>query len=634
MSLYSVGATSEVVLPVSASRTAWAHASSAFKVSMDFVKRHSAPAILAAKTALNFMNRQLKKPIFIVGFLGLTTLGFVARKVGWKFCCKSVDPAERSTAPITENQTNNFDQAFGEWADFCRAYEEKVESTKKIMRFFIPATLGASLGGVKGAHGIAAGVFSLLYNVLDVPFDYGVRGFSHISTALFPNTLGDLRAKTEKAWENLLRIISEKGLTIADIEKVEEARHVQLSGDYKTKFRNHIKNHPKQKNSAAQEKKVEWIGDPNDEIEALINQINHPEDYEGIDLPRGIMMLGDPGLGKSYAAKYIAQQTGCPFESIKGPDLTSSMWIGSFGRNVSALYEKAAEKARQTGRPAIVFIDEADAILQSRNAGVGGDGYADRSYAKVNQEILDTLFPLMDGTDTVENVITIFASNMSQEYFDKALIERTKRISTIIHMDYPSENTCRAMLVDAIKEHPQEALLLDPQNSGLLDAVAEDVYRSHFSQENLYGLMRDAARTSILNAQKQVRLAFAQELIMHPEHAQQIQARLRQEMHQAQTRAIVTPDVLRQQIDIIRDRRRQGVQFVAQQARHSPATSMPIAIPACLQQVIPPVVRRPRSNSFSVLGHGLAGLENLTVHASRQEAFAALRAGRVAHGNN
>ena len=289
-------------------------------------------------------------------------------------------------------------------------------------------------------------------------------------------------------------------------------------------------------------------------------------------LPRGIMMLEYRGVGKSYAAKYIGQETGCHVEIIAAPEIKSK-WVGEAGHNIKAVYAKAAARAKKSGKPAIVFIDEADAILGERQNGGFEDGNKEEQ-----REILDMLFPLMDGPKAAKNVITIFASNAPQEFFDKALITRTKRITYIINMPLPNRETCLLMLQDAAGKYPQAELLLEDENAGIMNEMADLAFGNGFSPDNLYGLIDKAVNAAITAQQDPIIKAYKDK---------QPDEEMYQALSQAEEQATLDAKVLGEAFQSILDRLRprdqaEGAEEPAQeaQAAATAAQGAPVEMPA------------------------------------------------------
>src|SRR6185437_12768237 len=128
----------------------------------------------------------------------------------------------------------------------------------------------------------------------------------------------------------------------------------------------------------------------------------------GAKIPKGVLLYGQPGTGKTLLARAVAGEAGVPFYSISGSDFVE-MFVGVGASRVRDLFEQAKENA-----PAIVFIDEIDAVGRHRGAGMGG-GHDER------EQTLNQLLVEMDGFDVRGGVILIAATNRP-DVLDPALL--------------------------------------------------------------------------------------------------------------------------------------------------------------------------------------------------------------------
>src|SRR5207248_3357207 len=118
----------------------------------------------------------------------------------------------------------------------------------------------------------------------------------------------------------------------------------------------------------------------------------------GARIPHGVLMIGPPGTGKTMLARSVSGEAGVPFFSISGSEFVE-MFVGVGASRVRDLFEQAKKSA-----PAIVFVDEVDAVGRQRGAGLGGGN--DEREQTLNQILVE-----MDGFDTNSNVIVIAATN-------------------------------------------------------------------------------------------------------------------------------------------------------------------------------------------------------------------------------
>ena len=142
----------------------------------------------------------------------------------------------------------------------------------------------------------------------------------------------------------------------------------------------------------------------------------------GAKIPKGVLLYGQPGTGKTLLARAVAGEAGVPFYSISGSDFVE-MFVGVGASRVRDLFEQAKENA-----PAIVFIDEIDAVGRHRGAGMGG-GHDER------EQTLNQLLVEMDGFDVRGGVILIAATNRP-DILDPALL-RPGRFDRQISVDAP-----------------------------------------------------------------------------------------------------------------------------------------------------------------------------------------------------
>src|SRR6478672_10779132 len=161
-----------------------------------------------------------------------------------------------------------------------------------------------------------------------------------------------------------------------------------------------------------------------EELEEIKDFLANPARYQaiGAKIPKGVLLYGQPGTGKTLLARAVAGEAGVPFYSISGSDFVE-MFVGVGASRVRDLFEQAKENA-----PAIVFIDEIDAVGRHRGAGMGG-GHDER------EQTLNQLLVEMDGFDVRGGVILIAATNRP-DVLDPALL-RPGRFDRQIGIDAP-----------------------------------------------------------------------------------------------------------------------------------------------------------------------------------------------------
>jgi len=179
------------------------------------------------------------------------------------------------------------------------------------------------------------------------------------------------------------------------------------------------------------------------DLEEVVDFLKHPKKYEalGAKIPKGVLLVGSPGTGKTMLARAVAGEANVPFFSISGSEFVE-MFVGVGASRVRDLFAKAKKNA-----PAIIFIDEIDAVGRRRGSGMGG-GHDER------EQTLNQILVEMDGFDTGTNVIVLAATNRA-DVLDPALL-RPGRFDRRTNIMLPERKDREAILKVHFKNKPVE----------------------------------------------------------------------------------------------------------------------------------------------------------------------------------
>lgn len=219
-----------------------------------------------------------------------------------------------------------------------------------------------------------------------------------------------------------------------------------------------------------------------EEMAEIVDFLKDPKKYNelGAKIPKGVLLVGPPGTGKTLLARAVAGEAGVPFFSISGSDFVE-MFVGVGASRVRDLFGEAKREA-----PAIIFIDEIDAVGRQRGAGLGG-GHDER------EQTLNQLLVEMDGFGANEGVIVMAATNRP-DILDKALL-RPGRFDRQITVNYPDVKGREEIL----KVHSRGKPLGPDVN---LATIAKST--SGFTGADLANLLNEAALLAVRHGKKAI----------------------------------------------------------------------------------------------------------------------------------
>jgi proteasome-associated ATPase len=233
------------------------------------------------------------------------------------------------------------------------------------------------------------------------------------------------------------------------------------------------------------------VGGLAEQIEMIRDTVELPylyrdlfREYE-LEPPKGILLYGPPGCGKTLIAKAVAnslakkvsERTGNPdvrsyFLNIKGPELLNK-WVGETERQIRLIFQRAKEKSDE-GVPVIVFFDEMDSLFRTRGTGISSD---------VESTIVPQLLSELDGVESLKNVIVIGASNR-EDLIDPAIL-RPGRLDVKIKINRPDPIAAREIfriyLSDETPLDPDEAKTVDKGSA--IEAMIEDTVAGMYAED-------------------------------------------------------------------------------------------------------------------------------------------------------
>jgi len=212
----------------------------------------------------------------------------------------------------------------------------------------------------------------------------------------------------------------------------------------------------------------------NELIQSVEWPLKKPEVFKrmGIKPPRGILLYGPPGCGKTLLARAVATESEANFISVKGPEIFSK-WVGESEKAIREVFRKA-----RTAAPAIIFFDELDSIIPRRGAGYSDSGASER--------VISQLLTEMDGIEALQNVVVIGATNRP-DILDPAVM-RPGRFDRLINVIAPDSKT----LLQIFKIHAHNMPLAKDVD---LQQIADKA--KGYSGADVEALCREAAMNAL-----------------------------------------------------------------------------------------------------------------------------------------
>ncbi|MCR8745806.1 ATP-dependent zinc metalloprotease FtsH [Romboutsia lituseburensis] len=238
-------------------------------------------------------------------------------------------------------------------------------------------------------------------------------------------------------------------------------------------------------------KDVAGLNEEKEDLQEVVDFLKNPKKYIdlGARIPKGILMVGPPGTGKTYLSRAVAGEAGVPFFSISGSDFVE-MFVGVGASRVRDLFEQAKKNA-----PAIIFIDEIDAVGRKRGAGLGG-GHDER------EQTLNQLLVEMDGFGVNQGIIIMAATNRP-DILDPALL-RPGRFDRQVVVGAPDVKGREAIF----KVHSKNKPLADDVNVEVLARRTPG-----FTPADIENLMNEAAILTARKREKKIQMETIEEAI-------------------------------------------------------------------------------------------------------------------------
>ncbi|HLH52145.1 MAG TPA: AAA family ATPase [Verrucomicrobiae bacterium] len=230
-------------------------------------------------------------------------------------------------------------------------------------------------------------------------------------------------------------------------------------------------------------REVAGIEEAKSEVQEIVDFLRDPKRFQklGGNLPKGVLLIGPPGTGKTMLAKAIACEAKAQFFSVHGSDFTE-VFVGVGAKRVRQLFKLAAKN-----KPAIIFIDEIDCVGKNRKFDTHGE----------HQQTINALLAAMDGFESSQGIVVIAATNRPED-LDQALM-RPGRFDRKVYVPYPDMKGRRAIL----SSHAEGKPIWEPEKA--LDVIAQTT--PGMSGADLANLLNEAAILTALQNSTRITLA-------------------------------------------------------------------------------------------------------------------------------